>query len=417
ARVQLLLAAAQQSTLDVHLEACRMGGLRVVRVDPMPLALVRALGRPGVEVLAGHPTTEAIVCVGAGVTTIVVHEAGIPRFARMVAEGAGAATNAVAAELGVDVDTAEDLKRRAGTTDGADPRADVAVSRSVARLVDEIDNSIRFHLGQPGSSRVERILLTGSGSRLNGLATRLEATTGIPLEPARVDEIVAVEAGMSDAELDRARPNLPTVVGLALGALVPVEGRRINLLPVEVSRTREDRLQIAAAGAAVAVVAGILVAVWALRGHQVTTERQTLASDESQISSLNQQLAQLAPVRTLQATIAQKQAQVRAALNGDIAWTTLLDQISAVLPSDVWLVQFTGTANGGPPKITVSGKGLSQTSTAGWIERISGLPSITGLWVPNSASGGPGQPVTFSSNANLTQAASSNRASQYTGSP
>ena len=418
ARMQLLVAAAQRSMLDVHMEACRAARLRVARVDPMPLALVRAVGRPGIEVLSGHPTTEAIVCVGAGVTTIVVHEDGVPRFARIVAEGSGAATNAVAAELGVDMDTAEDLKRRAGTGDGADPRADLAVSRTTARLVDEIDNSIRFHMAQPGASRVERILLAGSGSRLDGLTNRLQATTGIPVERVRASDLVIVDAGMTEEEVARAEPNLPTVVGLALAALTPVEGRRINLLPAEVVQGRDVQLQIAAAGAAVALIAALLVVIWAFRGHQISSQRQTIADDQTRTAALQRQLAQLGPVAQLQTSLAQRQQQVRSALSGDIGWTQLLNEISGVLPNDVWLTSFSGTGGpGGVAHMTVQAKGLSQTSTAAWIQRISSLSAVTGLWVPNSTSGGSGAGVTFSSSANLTSAADSNRAGQYTGSP
>lgn len=419
ARVQLLLAAAQRSMLDAHLAACRQARLRVLRVDPMPMALVRALGRPGMEVLSGHPTTEAVICVGAGVTTIVVHEDGVPRFARIVAEGAGAATNAVAAELGVDLDTAEDLKRRAGTDNGADPRADVAVSRTTVRLVEEIDNSLRFHMAQPGASRVERILLAGSGSRLDGLANRLQATAGIPVEHVRASDLVALEAGMTEEEAARAEPNLPTVVGLALAALTPVEGRRINLLPPDVVGGRDVQTQIAIAGAAVAALAALLVGIWVLRGHQLGNQRQTIADDQTKTASLQQQLAKLGPVAQLQGTIAQSQQQVRSALTGDVGWTQLLNQISGVLPNDVWLTSFSGNtaATGSAPRISVAANGLSQTSTAAWIQRISSLASITGLWVPTSAQSGTGQTVKFSSTADLTPAAGTNRANQFGAAP
>lgn len=418
ARLQLLLAAAQRTMLDVHLRTCQLAGLRVVRADPMPLALVRALGRTGLESLTeAGPSAEAIVCVGSGITTVVIHEDGVPRFSRFLSEGAGAATNAVATELGVDLDTAEDLKRRVGTgpAGGGDPRADVAVSRVATRLVDEIDNTIRFFTSQAGSAQVSRVLLTGSGSRLAGLHDRLAAMVGVPVERARPSEWVSVVAGLSDDETERAEPNLPTVIGLALAAFPPAEGRRINLLPVEVSRVRAERNQIAAAAAVVVALAVILGVVWALRAGQINSKKQDIQQDQVKEASLNQQIAQLGGVTQIQNQVTQKEAQVRSALAGDVDWPTLLTQIAGAMPSDVWLTTFNGTSgNAGAAQISINGKDLSQPDTAAWIQQIGSLASLTNLWVTNS-SGTPGQLVQFASSANLTTAADSNRVSNYTG--
>ncbi|HEX5266798.1 MAG TPA: pilus assembly protein PilM, partial [Acidimicrobiales bacterium] len=418
-RLQLLLAAAQRTMLDVHMRTCQMAGLRVIRADPMPLALVRSLGRTGLESLEeSGPAAEAIVCVGAGITTVVIHEDGIPRFARFLSEGAGAATNAVASELGVDLDTAEDLKRRvgAGPASGGDARADIAVSRVVTRLVDEIDNSIRFFTSQAGAARLGRVLLAGSGSRLAGLHDRLAAMAGVPVEAARPSGWVSVDAGLSPEEAERAEPNLPSVIGLALAAGPLVGGRRINLLPTEVTRIRADRAQYVGAGAAVVAVAALLGALWALRGNQISSRKKAAQNAQTEASTLSEQINQLGGVTQIQQTVAQKQQQVRLALAGDVDWARLIESVASAMPDDVWLTSLNGTsANAGTAQVTVNGKGLSQPSTAAWIERIGDLTSLTDLWVANSAGSGNGQPVTFTSDANLTSAANSDRLGNYTG--
>ena len=418
-RLQLLLAAAQRTMLDVHLRTCQLAGLRVVRADPMPLALVRSLGRTGLEALEeGGPTAEAIVCVGAGITTVVIHEDGIPRFARFLSEGAGAATNAVASELGVDLDTAEDLKRRVGTgaVSGGDPRADVAVSRVVTRLADEIENTIRFFTSQSGAARLGRVVLAGSGSKLAGLQDRLAAMTAVPVEAARPSEWISVEAGLTPEEAERAEPNLPSVIGLALAAGPLAAGRRINLLPTEVTRVHAVRTQYVGAGAAVVAVAALLGTLWAVRGSQINSRKKATQDALAEAATLNQQISQLGTVTQIQQTVTQKQQQVRAALAGDVDWTRLITDIASAMPDDVWLTSLNGTSgNAGTPQIVVNGKGLSQPATASWIQRISDLASITDLWVNSSTGPGNGQQVTFASNANLTSAANSDRLANYTG--
>ena len=131
-RVRILLAAAQQDMIRTHVHAVEGAGLRVAMVDVIPFALVRALAQAGGDVLGSTGRAEAIVCVGAGVTNVVVHENGVPRFVRVLLVGGDDITDAIARDLDIDPDAAEDLKRRAGEPDGeenASRAAEIGASR------------------------------------------------------------------------------------------------------------------------------------------------------------------------------------------------------------------------------------------------------------------------------------------------
>ncbi len=123
-QVRVLVAAAYRSALDGLLAAVTAGGLRAVAVDLVPFALVRALAEPADETFEAPAETEdgfvpppapvsaeAIVSVGAALTTVVVHEAGRPRFVRTVQAGGDMLTAAISDELGVEIDAAEAAKR------------------------------------------------------------------------------------------------------------------------------------------------------------------------------------------------------------------------------------------------------------------------------------------------------------------
>ena len=95
--MQVLLAAAYQATVMRLVSAVEAGGLSVAAVDLVPLALTRALARP-VPVLSSvgaaegglvdeAPGAEGIVSFGGGVTSIAVHESGIPQFVRVIGSG------------------------------------------------------------------------------------------------------------------------------------------------------------------------------------------------------------------------------------------------------------------------------------------------------------------------------------------
>ncbi|MEA3057128.1 MAG: hypothetical protein QOD30_2560, partial [Actinomycetota bacterium] len=123
-------------------------------------------------------------------------------------------------------------------------------------------------------------------------------------------------------------------------------------------------------------------------------------------------------VEALQADITTRRQTVATALTGDVAWTRLIQEVATVLPNDVWLTSFTGVRGtlGVPGTVSFAAMGFDHTSTAHWLIRTGGLPSINGLWVPSSAKSTAGSGhsiVTFSSTAQLTTAAQSSRVSRF----
>jgi type IV pilus assembly protein PilM len=112
ARMRVLLAAAQRDMVRSHLAAVEGAGLRASAVDLVPFALVRALNA-NAPAFDFDTRAEAIVCIGGGVTNVVVHERGVPRFVRVLLVGGDDVTDAIVRELDVQIDEAEALKRRA----------------------------------------------------------------------------------------------------------------------------------------------------------------------------------------------------------------------------------------------------------------------------------------------------------------
>ena len=97
---RVLLAAAHRDLVDPLLEAVTAAGLTPVSVDLTSTAMIRSLYDPATSM--GGP--EAIVAIGAGLTTVVVHEGGVPHFVRTIAEGGDTVTAAIAGALDLPID-------------------------------------------------------------------------------------------------------------------------------------------------------------------------------------------------------------------------------------------------------------------------------------------------------------------------
>ena len=431
-RMRILLAAAQRDMVRTHLAAIEGAGLNATAVDVIPFALVRALFDRATQSFTADGSAEAIVAIGGGVTNVVVHEQGIPRFVRVLLVGGDDVTEAIARDLDVDVDSAEDLKRRAdiGSADASVARAGQVVSDRLTPLVEEIRGSLDYYLAQSQSSPIGRVLVTGGGSRLPGLMERLQSQIGGRVEPAHPLATLKIGAvRLSQAQLAEYEPLMTVPIGLALAG-EPTKGvRRISLLPQEVSVVREQRRQAALAFVGVGALAAILAALWASQQSRVSKEEEKAEKTEQNVTRLRSEQQRLASVTTLESDIQGRQSQITTVLSTDVAWTRLFNDIATVIPSDVWLTGFTGQKATGAAApgaaagtaatvgtVTVQAAGFDQTSTARWLLRLGDLRELTGLWVPNSTKTGVGdaQIVTFQSTADLTQEAVSRRIDRYT---
>lgn len=212
-----LLVAAVRDTVLANVHCAERAGLTVTSVDLTSFAVLRSLGKQtGNEV-----ETEALIDVGARITNVVVHSSGMPRFVRILLMGGQDVTDSVSERLGIPTGEAEALKQQVATPDSEADLAEVsrAVSTIAQDFVDEIRGSLDYYAASNPGVPVERILITGGGSRLDGLidrlatATRLPVLAGDPLSSLRVGR-----TGLDSEQLDFVKPLAAVPVGLALGA-------------------------------------------------------------------------------------------------------------------------------------------------------------------------------------------------------
>jgi len=436
-QVRVLIAAAYRSALDGLLAAVTAGGLRAVAVDLVPFAMVRALATPAEEPPATEPedgyappsppSAEAIVSVGAALTTVVVHEAGRPRFVRTVQAGGDMLTAAIADELGIDPDAAEHAKRDTSTDEDLAQRAARVVELRLAGILGEIQSGLAYWMAQ-AERPLRRIVLTGGGARAGDIAGRLALLVGAPVEWGVVQGLEAPEAAAGAGEW----ADHTVAAGLALGgASTAPGGWHIDLCP-PVKRsfrfTGEMARRLAVAAAVVVVLLGGLSvrSVLALR-----EDRAHLAAQKKTNAKMEAELADLGSLRKLKADLDAGQKRVQSALAGDVSWTRFLDTLVRSMPDGVWLQTLSvhssspswssdsttaasAAASAGGGSLQIAGVGLDYPAVADWLRRVAADPALTNVAVgPLSQTELGGRTVVnFTSTANLTPAARSDRAAR-----
>ena len=204
--------AAQKVMIEQMINAAEAAHLTPVGLDLVPFAIVRSVGSlDGMGLEAGDTGDEAVVDIGADVTSICVHAWGVPRFVRILPSGGRDITSAVARSMGVSDEEAESMKRAvAGGGRSGDQVSTVTASRS-SSFADEIRSSLEFYLTQMPGAKMGRVLVTGGGSKLPGLmqllAERLPSPVAAGHAFGRVRNSLDMPAG--SAPRRNSEPRLP----------------------------------------------------------------------------------------------------------------------------------------------------------------------------------------------------------------
>lgn len=224
---RILLVAAHRPMVNALVEAAIGAKLDPLGIDLAPFAAVRAVGAGDEALALETPGDEAVIDVGAHVTSICVHGRGTTRFVRILPSGGREITVAISRGLGVEEDVAEALKRnepvgpqvdQEGRPQPLPPAEDVrrlALSRA-GGFVDEIRSSLEFYAAQVPGARISRVTVVGGGSRLDGLLQLLQQRIPVTVDRGRLFERVKSELNLTAEAQAEAEAVLSVAIGLAM---------------------------------------------------------------------------------------------------------------------------------------------------------------------------------------------------------
>ncbi|WP_168200370.1 type IV pilus assembly protein PilM [Protaetiibacter larvae] len=179
-QVSGLLVAGVKEAINANVQAVVSAGLRPVHVDLIPFALCRALAPR-----RSARGREAIVAIGAATTNVVVVVDGVPKFVRIIPNGGDDITRTMVSRLGWNPDQAEHAKRAIGlgmNSVSPDERPIIEIIYEVAgELLGNIRNTLSYYANARPSEPIERVLFTGRGALLGGLANALADVTRLPV--------------------------------------------------------------------------------------------------------------------------------------------------------------------------------------------------------------------------------------------
>jgi Tfp pilus assembly protein PilN len=166
---------------------------------------------------------------------------------------------------------------------------------------------------------------------------------------------------------------------------------RINLLPPEILERRRAERRIGYVVLAAIAVAVVLAGVWAFSYFRLEAKRQELASIQQQVQAAQAQAQQLAVFEERASQLEARRAIAAQAFAGKRDWAKLLDELSLVLPDDVWLQTLTAGETEG---LSITGYAVDtpndtpdvgHKSIAKTLVRLADLDQLSDVWLTTSS--------------------------------
>ena len=171
---------------------------------------------PGPEEAPEASEFVALLDIGGGVTNVHIVRAGVPYFTRDLAVGTSQFVEEFQKQLGLTWETANEVAR--GRTEEVDAELVADIVRSVAdEIYQGLEPSLAYLKNSGEAEGIDRIVLSGGGARLPGLAEFLAECYGVPGEVADPLADLEYPPELFDGEDPRQlSPMLTVSVGLAL---------------------------------------------------------------------------------------------------------------------------------------------------------------------------------------------------------
>ena len=126
-------------------------------------------------------------------------------------------TDSLIAELGVNFETAESLKRVKGIKDSEHPQAQEIIDKNIEYVASEFNRQLSFFWNASGAEEgIEKIVLCGGGALVPGLIEELSEKTGIECSFADPLKGIAIGEGIDAQYLKELAPMMGVCIGMAI---------------------------------------------------------------------------------------------------------------------------------------------------------------------------------------------------------
>jgi type IV pilus assembly protein PilM len=211
--MDVLLVAAKKEKIGDYTNVISQAGRTPVIVDVDAFALQNAF-----EVNYGLDAGRVVVLLNAGASAINVNilQGDQSVFTRDISMGGNAYTEAVQKELDLPFDSAEQLKKGIPVDGATFEEAQPVLHAVTENVLLEIQKTFDFFKASASTDHIDRIMLSGGASRVDGFHQMVQERFNTPVEDFDPFRTVTWDAKKLGGEAVDMAPAAAVAVGLAL---------------------------------------------------------------------------------------------------------------------------------------------------------------------------------------------------------
>lgn len=215
---QVLIAACKKERIDNIKQAIQLSGKQPVVIDVDTFALQNCY-----EMNYQPAPTDVVTLLNIGASTMNINivQGNRSLFTRDITVGGSQFTDVLQRSLGISFQQAEAVKR--GVTEASSGIEEKAIEPLMGNVMEtvamEIQKTFDFYraTAEDGGVAVHKILISGGGSKLEGLPQQLSARLEVPVEVLDPFRQIKVDTRKFDPDyLSEIMPEMAVAVGLAL---------------------------------------------------------------------------------------------------------------------------------------------------------------------------------------------------------
>jgi len=177
-RTDVMLVAAKKEVVDGYLKMLRDIGLHAVVVDVDAFALENAYGAN----FGGKTENVALIDIGASKMNINIVSKGTSVLARDIVLGSRLLTETIQSHFGISFEEAESLKIGGVTAGDRKNQLEEIFVNTCTQWVTEAKRALDFYYSNYPEEIISKLVLSGGGSKVKGLARLFVEETGIKTE-------------------------------------------------------------------------------------------------------------------------------------------------------------------------------------------------------------------------------------------
>lgn len=208
--MSILLVAASLAVLTKYEKILSLAGLVASTIETEMVSVHRAL----LPILAGNQPS-LIIHLGSSTTNLAIVANGILKLVATTGLGGFAITRAISADLGIDINQAEDIKKNYGfEKDTFQGKIGQTLSPILNAIAEDVKRTIITYREKNANDTIKQVILSGGTSLLPGINDFFSKTLSLQVQIGNAFSAYKMEN--VPEEIMREAPSYNVVAGLAL---------------------------------------------------------------------------------------------------------------------------------------------------------------------------------------------------------